>query len=241
MIGAAILLSIRGTLVSAEARSLAEKLVAMMREKPLWLSWTLIALVPAVCEEVLFRGWVQSALVGAWPSRGRMVAGVIAQAACFAIFHLLPERMPQTFALGLVAGLITLSTRSLLPAIVCHAAHNSVPLVLLWLAGGLSGSDTTAAATAAATGVSLPPWIVLAAVASVAAGAAAIWLAVRQPWPAGLGRLRSASLLVIWLTGFLAAASPLGAVAAAAEPAAALGQRSTAAGAGGSVPDRCSG
>ncbi|MEI6255729.1 MAG: CPBP family glutamic-type intramembrane protease [Planctomycetota bacterium] len=221
VIGAAILLSIRGTLVSAEARSLAEKLVAMMREKPLWLSWTLIALVPAVCEEVLFRGWVQSALVGAWPSRGRMVAGVIAQAACFAIFHLLPERMPQTFALGLVAGLITLSTRSLLPAIVCHAAHNSVPLVLLWLAGGLSGSDTTAAATAAATGVSLPPWIVLAAVASVAAGAAAIWLAVRQPWPAGLGRLRSASLLVIWLTGFLAAASPLGAVAAAAEPAAA--------------------
>jgi len=189
VIGAAVLLAVRGTDVSAEAKALAEKLIGMMRDKPVWLSWCLIALVPAICEELLFRGWVQSALIGAWPGRGRLLAGVVAQAACFAVFHLLPERMPQTFALGLVAGILTLATRSLLPAIACHVAHNSMPLAMLWLAGGLSDTARSLPAAAeAATAVSLPPWAVLTALVSMAVGAAAIWLACREsgmPPPAG--------------------------------------------------------
>ena len=204
VLGAAVLLAVRGTHVSAEAKTLAEKLIGMMRDKPVWLSWTLIALLPAIGEELLFRGWVQSALVGAWPSRGRMVAGVVVQAACFAIFHLLPERMPQTFALGLVTGSLTLATRSILPAIACHAAHNSMPLAMLWLVGGLTkGADSDAAAVvqAAATGVNLPAWAVIAALASVATGAAMLWLAVRGRAAAGLGGLRAAGFLAVCTIG----------------------------------------
>jgi polar amino acid transport system substrate-binding protein len=198
VVGAAALLAIRGTAVTPEAKDLAEKLVAMMREKPTWLSWALIALVPAVCEETLFRGWVQSAVVGGWPSRGRAVAGLVVQAACFAVFHLLPERMPQSFALGLTAGAIVLATRSLLPAIVCHAAHNSMPLVLLWLGGGFSGpeaADRIAVATAAAT---LPTWCVLVGLASLAVGVAIVWLATggaRRPHGGGFGGGPVATLL----------------------------------------------
>ena len=204
VLGAAVLLAVRGTHVSAEAQSLAEKLLAMMRDRPLWLSWALIALLPAIGEELLFRGWVQSALVGAWPSRGRLVAGVVMQAACFALFHLLPERMPQTFALGLVAGVLTVATRSLLPAIACHAAHNSMPLLMLWLAGGLSASaESLAAARAAATGLSLPPWTVAAALASVATGAAMLWLAVRGRAAAGLGGLRAAGFSAVCTMGLV--------------------------------------
>ena len=196
VLGAAVLLAVRGTQVSVEAQGLADKLLTMMRDKPVWLSWMLIALLPAIGEELLFRGWVQSALVGAWPSRGRLVAGVVAQAACFAVFHLLPERMPQTFALGLVAGGLTVATRSLLPAIACHAAHNSMPLGMLWLAGGLSASaESLTAAKAAATGLNLPTWAVAAAAASVAAGVAMLGLAIRGHATAepGRGRARSAS------------------------------------------------
>ena len=204
VLGAAVLLAVRGTHVSAEAQSLAEKLLAMMRDRPLWLSWALIALLPAIGEELLFRGWVQSALVGAWPSRGRLAAGVVMQAACFALFHLLPERMPQTFALGLVAGVLTVATRSLLPAIACHAAHNSMPLLMLWLAGGLSASaESLAAARAAATGLSLPPWTVAAALASVATGAAMLWLAVRGRAAAGLGGLRAAGFSAVCTMGLV--------------------------------------
>ena len=222
VLGAAVLLAIRGTHVSVEAKSLAEKLITMMRDKPVWLSWSLIALLPAIGEELLFRGWVQSALVGAWPSRGRAVAGVVVQAVCFAIFHLLPERMPQTFALGLVAGVTTLATRSLLPAIVCHATHNSMPLVMLWLAGGLSGSAEPApAATAVATGLNLPAWTVVAALVSMAVGTAVLWLAVRGRAAVGLGSLRAGRLPMVLLMGVVVlACGPAGARSVAAGEAA---------------------
>jgi polar amino acid transport system substrate-binding protein len=222
LLGAAVLLAVRGTQVSDEAQGLAEKLLAMMRDKPVWLSWALIAVVPAIGEELLFRGWVQSALVGAWPSRRRLVAGVVAQAACFAAFHLLPERMPQTFALGLVTGVMTVATRSLLPAIACHAAHNSMPLLMLWLAGGLSASDESlAAAKAAATGLNLPPWAVVVALAGVATGAAMIWLAVRTRVGAGLGGMRAARFSVVCTMGLVALGAAAGSgMVAAAEPAA---------------------
>lgn len=229
VLGAAVLLAVRGTHVSAEAQSLAEKLLAMMRDRPIWLSWALIAVLPAIGEELLFRGWVQSALVGAWPSRGRLVAGVVAQAACFAVFHLLPERMPQTFALGLVAGVLTVATRSLLPAIACHAAHNSMPLLMLWLAGGLSASpESLAAAKAAATGLSLPTWAVAAALASVAMGGAMIWLAVRGRAQAGLGGLRARGFLAVCTIGLVALGGGVGAdslAAAESAPDAAIPQR----------------
>ena len=229
VLGAAVLLAVRGTHVSAEAQSLAEKLLAMMRDRPIWLSWALIAVLPAIGEELLFRGWVQSALVGAWPSRGRLVAGVVAQAACFAVFHLLPERMPQTFALGLVAGVLTVATRSLLPAIACHAAHNSMPLLMLWLAGGLSASpESLAAAKAAATGLSLPTWAVVAALASVAMGGAMIWLAVRGRAGAGLGGLRARRFLAVCTIGLVALGGGVGAdrvAAAESAPDAAIPQQ----------------
>jgi len=131
VVGAAVLLAMKGTGLSADAKELSQRLVALMRAQPWWLSWSVMALLPAVCEELFFRGWVQSALAGPAASRGRAAGAVVAQAAAFALFHLLPERMPQTFVLGIVLGWITLATGSLLPAIVCHTAHNSMPLLLL--------------------------------------------------------------------------------------------------------------
>jgi len=131
--GARALLAVRGTEQSPEARLLSEQLVGFVTGSPGWLALIVIAVVPAVCEELLFRGWLLSALAGAAPSRGRAAAALGVQAACFAAFHLLPERMPQTFLLGLVAGGLTLATRSILPAVACHLAHNATPLVLLAL------------------------------------------------------------------------------------------------------------
>jgi ABC-type amino acid transport substrate-binding protein/ABC-type Na+ efflux pump permease subunit/membrane protease YdiL (CAAX protease family) len=214
MLGAAALLAIRGTNVTDEARRLAEKLVTVMREKPWWLSWGLIALLPAVAEELLFRGWVQSAVVGAWPSRARAVTGVVVQAACFAIFHLLPERMPQTFLLGLMTGAITLATRSIFPAMVCHMAHNSMPLVLLWLSGGLSGATAPDLAQAVEGGGQLPGWAVAAGAVAALVGGGMLRLAAGPP-VSGRGRLRAAAAIVSLaiLPGLLPPA-----IAGAAEP-----------------------
>ena len=104
---------------------------------------------------------------------GRVALAVVAQAFLFAVAHVLPERMPQTFVLGAVLGWVTITTGSLLPAIIGHLVHNSMPLIVLFASdcppdmvleagsGGLPGVDSAG----------IPTWALLAAAASVVAGA----------------------------------------------------------------------
>jgi sodium transport system permease protein len=170
LLGAAALLAVRTAGISAEARQLSARLIALIQERPWWLAWALVAVMPAVCEELLFRGWVLSGLLGRRRMPGRVWAAVGVQAAAFAIFHLLPERMPQTFVLGIVLGTLVVVTRSLLPAVICHLAHNSVPLVVLRLADDIP--DLAAAVEAGTPGGStgLPGWVVAAAAVATAIG-----------------------------------------------------------------------
>jgi len=163
MAGAVAFLALRGTEASPQARELAERLLGLVRGRPWWLAWMLLALLPAVCEELFFRGFVLAGFAGERPARGRASAALVGQAACFAAFHLLPERMPQTFALGLLLGWMVLRTGSLLPAVVGHVAHNSVPVVLLAFV-----ADETAA-----TGAGLPPGLLAPPVVAGVAAALA--------------------------------------------------------------------
>ncbi|MCK6502259.1 CPBP family glutamic-type intramembrane protease [Myxococcota bacterium] len=57
-------------------------------------------------------------------------AALVGQAALFALAHGLAVRLPYTFGLGLLFGLLTLRTGSLWPAIVAHAAHNLLAATL---------------------------------------------------------------------------------------------------------------
>jgi membrane protease YdiL (CAAX protease family) len=170
VVGAAAVLAIRGSEISPAARDLAERLLGLVSEQPWWVGWLVIVILPAVAEELFFRGWVLAAFAGDRPTRGRAVAAVLLQAAAFAAFHLLPERMPQTFLLGLALGWMTLVTGSILPAILAHAAHNAVPLVLL--ARAAAGGDSLLA-----TDGSLPVPLVAAGAAVLLAGT---WVIARR-------------------------------------------------------------
>jgi hypothetical protein len=113
----------------------------------------------------------------------------VAQAACFAVFHLLPERMPQTFALGLALGAMTVATHSILPAIVCHLLHNSVPLVLVALAGGRAALATAAGSTGSIDSFTgIPPWAVAAAAIMLACGIALLATGIRSARADGQSR-----------------------------------------------------
>ena len=168
IVGAAATLAVRGTHLSPAARDLAERIIALFLSQPIGLVWLLVAGLPAVCEELFFRGWLLAALAGDRPGRGRLLAAILLQAAVFAGFHLLPERMPQTFILGIALGWMTRLTDSLLPAMLAHLAHNGTPLVLVSLVTGREARQLTAEATAA-----LPWELVAGGVASILVGA---WL-----------------------------------------------------------------
>lgn len=84
------------------------------------------ALVPAVTEEILFRGFLQGALersVGRW-------AGIVVTAVLFGLIHGF-SRAPAAAALGVLLGWVVARSGSILPAVAAHAAVNAIAVTLV--------------------------------------------------------------------------------------------------------------
>ncbi len=85
-----------------------------------------IALVPAICEEVMFRGYVQSALEkswGIWPA-------IILSGLLFGMFHIQLTNLMPLAALGILLALVTWLSGSLVPAILAHLINNGGAVLL---------------------------------------------------------------------------------------------------------------
>ena len=93
---------------------------ALMTEGSTPLLLFVFALSPAIVEELLFRG----AVLGALLRDGRPTRAIAASSGLFALAHLSLHRLPPTFVLGCVLGLVAWRTRSVVPAILLHAAYN---------------------------------------------------------------------------------------------------------------------
>ena len=93
---------------------------------PLLLELAVLALVPAVCEEILVRGAIARGLA----ARFGPLAAVLVSSAYFALLHLSLARALPTFVLGVASAAIVLRTGSLVPAIIIHGLHNAAALVL---------------------------------------------------------------------------------------------------------------
>jgi len=118
-----------------------------------------IALLPAICEEIVFRGVLTRGLA----TRFRPEPAIVIAAALFSLYHLKPIQMPSTFTLGLVFGALTLRSRSVIPSMLAHLLNNAIALVVSrdevpgladWIAGH-PGISITGAAVACAGGLVL--------------------------------------------------------------------------------------
>lgn len=92
-----------------------------LRATPLWRVVALLAVIPAVSEELLFRGFLLSGL----SSSLRRVGAIIGSAVVFAVFHFMIDRLPITFMLGAVLAFVCWQSRSIWPGMVFHAMHNA--------------------------------------------------------------------------------------------------------------------
>jgi membrane protease YdiL (CAAX protease family) len=83
------------------------------------LTWVLVAVSVGFCEEVVYRGYLQSQLTAFSASRA---VGVIGQALLFGLAHLEqgPPLALRIAGYGLLFGLLAQYRRSLLPSIICH-------------------------------------------------------------------------------------------------------------------------
>jgi sodium transport system permease protein len=160
----------------------AKQLIGKIQEVPPALLIVTLGIVPAVCEEFFFRGYLLSAL------RNSMSAAraIVLSSVLFGLFHLVAtdrlqfERLIPSTALGLVLGWLCVRCDSALPGMVLHAMHNSLLLAaahyqkeLAQWGWGLSQSDDVQSA-------SLPPSWLAAAAFGTTIGFALVWFGTRH-------------------------------------------------------------
>lgn len=142
--------------------------ILMLRDvpTPLWVIWLVVAVTPAVCEEMLFRGFILRGLRPLGPT-----AAIVISALLFGVAHASIYRLLPTFFLGLVLGFVVWRTGSLLCAMVLHAFNNGVLATL-----------TESAALARSLGIDQAtdalPWPVTAGGTVIAAAALALLVAM---------------------------------------------------------------
>jgi membrane protease YdiL (CAAX protease family) len=89
---------------------------------PLWAILLLISVMPAVFEELAFRGVIQSSLERVLNGRDAWLI----QAALFSVLHLAPIIFPSHFIMGLCFGYLRQRSRCVYPGMLLHAAWNAL-------------------------------------------------------------------------------------------------------------------
>jgi sodium transport system permease protein len=108
-------------------RALYESLLAFDSPLDLLIVLLVVAAVPAVCEEILFRGFLQSGLIRVLESAPK---GIAMSAMIFAVFHILPWRIPILVVMGLFLGYLAQRSGSLLPSMLAHGLNNALSILL---------------------------------------------------------------------------------------------------------------
>ena len=92
-----------------------------------------LALIPAVCEELLFRGALQQILCRCF--KGRQHIAILLTAAIFSLFHFELFAFLPRFMLGIALGYLFYYGGSLWVNATAHFANNAIVVVLYHLAG----------------------------------------------------------------------------------------------------------
>ena len=93
--------------------------------------YMVIALLPPVVEEMVFRGCVLRALLQ-WKPRRRWLM-IALSAFIFALIHMNPAQMPHAFLIGLLLGWLYMRTGSIVPGVAYHWANNTAAYALYHL------------------------------------------------------------------------------------------------------------
>jgi sodium transport system permease protein len=102
----------------------------ILEPESLWLMLLVIAVIPAVCEELAFRGFILSGLRHV----GHKWTAIVISSVFFGAAHALFQQSLVAALVGLVLGYLAVQTGSLLPCILFHAVHNSMAVVVQKLA-----------------------------------------------------------------------------------------------------------
>ncbi|MCX7029695.1 MAG: type II CAAX endopeptidase family protein [Spirochaetes bacterium] len=125
-------------LVLPPLRELAAGEAALLAVRTPWqavLVFGAVAVTPAVCEETLFRGWLQGTL----RRKLAVVPAIIVQAVLFALFHMSPLSIVALAVVGLYLGWLFERTGTISASMTAHGLYNATIIAVTnvlprWLA-----------------------------------------------------------------------------------------------------------
>ena len=92
----------------------------------LWATLLVIAVAPAILEEIAYRGFILS---GFESLRNKWQA-ILLTSFLFGMAHGVIQQSIITFGVGIILGIIAIQTRSIIPCILFHVTHNSLAVLL---------------------------------------------------------------------------------------------------------------
>ena len=121
---------------------------------------SMMALTPAICEEILFRGYIQRQAersMGIW-------GGILFSGLIFGLYHLRPTQAIPLGFLGVYLAYLTWRSGSIIPAIIVHFANNAFAIALGRYAQTEAGSALDVESFQVPLSVVIPAALILAIV-----------------------------------------------------------------------------
>jgi sodium transport system permease protein len=168
--------------VREDMRAALETAQQMFVGAPFWGLVLVMALLPAVCEELAFRGFILSGL----RHLGHPGRAIVYSALFFGITHGILQQSLITCLVGLVIAYVVIHSGSILPGMVFHVLHNTLTVAM-----------------ARVTPAALDRWPVLGILMSAAEGDGHVY-----HWPVMAGGAVAAALLLAWFARLPYAKSP---------------------------------
>ena len=167
--------------LSPASQQMQEVMAGLFEGAPLLAVILFLAVTPALCEELAFRGFIQTSL----EQRLKPYTAILVTSFFFAVTHGMLQQSLSAFFGGIVIGVIAWRTGSILPCMLYHLTHNGIlavatlltvehlessPIFQFLLESGDEGITYSLAAT----------WAGLAIAVVLAAG---LWRITRRPSP----------------------------------------------------------
>ncbi|MDF2504966.1 type II CAAX endopeptidase family protein [Clostridium sp.] len=112
-----------------------------MSSLPLMVMIIVIALTPAICEELTMRGVILSGYKKIGIHKAAIITGFL-----FGVLHLNPSQFLYTFVLGIILAYMVDATGSIFASMICHFIFNGINAIASWnsLKSGTKAQDITA-------------------------------------------------------------------------------------------------
>jgi sodium transport system permease protein len=116
--------------IGSETMLALQNFEGLVFQQELWVILLLLAALPAVCEELAFRGFIFGGLL----RQQGVLRAVIVSALLFGFTHAILQQSISASVMGLLLGLIAWRTGGVFCTIIVHCINNGLSLTMAWCA-----------------------------------------------------------------------------------------------------------